>query len=265
MSQQASKGYYPIQIPYLLDERFVEQVAYQEEVVEALDDFVICYWQMLPRETAAQELDNIIILDGCIDLIVDFSQQLIGFSGMSQTEYHFPMTLPAAFMGLRLKPGAFCQLTSREAAEAVDAFLPLTTVFADFDQAAFFSLSFAEAKAALCRFMVEKLTGVCPNEYVGLFDRYCLVPPDSVADLCRQLAISPSQCQRVFKRNYGLSPKVVLSILRFQKALGALTTQRDDDAADLALSAYYDQSHLIQDFKRHIGITPGALLARYEG
>ncbi|MGO2891387.1 MAG: helix-turn-helix domain-containing protein, partial [Enterococcus devriesei] len=65
-------------------------------------------------------------------------------------------------------------------------------------------------------------------------------------------------------QNYGLTPKMVLSILRFQKCLQILTAQQAKPADILAVTDYYDQPHFNRDFKRYLGITPLELLARYK-
>ncbi|KAF1297213.1 hypothetical protein BAU15_06600 [Enterococcus sp. JM4C] len=256
--------YYPIQIPYVLDQVFLQQMDYRETVIDELSEFVICYWQMRPINENDQKLDNIIIIDGCIDLIVDFKEQIIGFSGMSQTDFHSPIQLPAEFMGSRMLPGAFHQLTGLPANEAMDAFLPLSRIYPDFDSQTFFSLTFDEAKQYLIDYMVENFSQQTPNDYTTLFPRLIQEPPASVNELCHLLNKSQSQCQRDFKKNYGLSPKVVLSTLRFQQALTLLTTEKMNAGDLLALVQYYDQSHFINDFKRHIGLTPMELISHYQ-
>ncbi|MGM0123775.1 hypothetical protein IGI37_001149 [Enterococcus sp. AZ194] len=256
--------YYPIQIPYILNEKFMKHINYRETMIPELTDFVICQWEMLPLENKSTQLENIIILDGCIDLVVDFEEQRIGFSGMSQTDLHFPIRLPRKFMGLRLMPGAFHQLTGRKAIEAMDNFLSITEVYTEFDASYFFSLSFEKAKMYLINFINQKTQGIRPSLYTQLFNELIHDPPTSVAEMSQQLNISQSQCQRNFNKNYGLTPKVVLSIIRFQKSLGILTKTEQKPSEVLASVQYYDQSHFINDFKRTIGLTPHELLARYQ-
>lgn len=256
--------YYPVQIPYILDDTFLKHIKYQEDTIDDLTDFVICYWQMTPIKNVSIGLYNIIILDGCIDLVVDFEEKLIGFSGMSSTDFHFKIQLPAKFMGLRLTPGAFHQLTKREPQAAMDKFLPISEVYGDFNQKYFFSLSFDEAKQYLIDFMKSKIGNIQPNSYTKLFNDLIPEPPASVSELCQILNLSQSQCQRNFNKTFGLSPKVVLSILRFQKSITLLTSTKTKPSDLLEFSQYYDQSHLINDFQRNIGLTPLELLAKYK-
>jgi AraC-like DNA-binding protein len=78
-----------------------------------------------------------------------------------------------------------------------------------------------------------------------------------------RLGFSPKQTQRIFSANFGLTPKVVLSILRFQKCLHILTSGKAVPSDVLNLVNFYDQAHFINDFKRNIGITPFELVRKY--
>lgn len=68
---------------------------------------------------------------------------------------------------------------------------------------------------------------------------------------------------RQFRREFGLSPKVLARILRFGHVVRAIGEEPRGDLADLALDAgYYDQSHLNRDVHAFAGITPGQLARR---
>ncbi|MGX2946724.1 helix-turn-helix domain-containing protein [Enterococcus alishanensis] len=256
--------YYPIQIPYILDLSFQKHIKYSETVIDELSDFIICYWDMISLTDEALYLENIIILDGCIDLVVDFEAKVIGFSGMTSTDFHFPIHLPAKFMGLRLMPNAFHQLTGRKPQDALDKLLSIAEIYTDFDCDLFFSLSFEEAREYLIGFISNKMDGFVPDTYSKLFSKFSQDPPSSVSEVCQILNLSQSQCQRNFIKHYGLTPKVVLSILRFQKAITILTSTKSRPSDVLEFVRYYDQSHFINDFKRNIGLTPLELISRYQ-
>lgn len=84
--------------------------------------------------------------------------------------------------------------------------------------------------------------------------------PKSVAEVARELGISERQLERRFRERVGVSPKRMASLQRFERALSRLPAARS--LAQLAVDAgYYDQSHLIRDFRSHSGQAPGRLLA----
>ena len=96
--------YYPIQIPYILNKGFSKSVKYTEEVISHLRDFVICFWEMQPILVEVKDVNNVILADGCIDLVVDYGEKKIGFSGVSKTlfkdEFNSPCSLSAAWQAL---------------------------------------------------------------------------------------------------------------------------------------------------------------------
>ena len=66
-----------------------------------------------------------------------------------------------------------------------------------------------------------------------------------------------------FRQHVGLPPKTVASILRFNRAVHLLNRQEQVNWSSIALeSGYYDQAHLIRDFRRFAGVTPGEFMAR---
>lgn len=255
--------YKPVQIPQILDPAYAEHVSYLEDYDKDALGFAICFWEMQPKGKGAQIVSNVIVTDGCIDLVVGFDEHSIGFSGMSETVYDYQIDARQRFMGVRLKPGAFAQLTGLGALQAMDNFLPLESYDPSFDTNTFFSLSFDEAQVVFKAYVRGLMTNKEPDEFVTLFDTLIGNTPSTVPELCEQLHFSPRQCQRLFMKHYGYSPQKALSILRFQHYLDVLTSKEATPSDLLSVAHYCDQSHCIKDFKKHIGLTPLELIARY--
>jgi AraC-like DNA-binding protein len=72
------------------------------------------------------------------------------------------------------------------------------------------------------------------------------------------LGLSPRRLERLFRREVGLPPKALSAIARFQGALRA--AGRGSWAAIAQTHGYYDQAHLIRDFRRLAGLPPSAYL-----
>lgn len=256
--------YYPIQLPFLLNEDFTRVMTYREIIIPECSDFVLCFWSMYPKVAVQTRVRNVIIADGCIDLIVDFDQKMLFFTGNQQTDFDYEIQTPAHFFGARMMPGAFHQLTGLPAEAAMDEFILLSDVFDDLDQEKLFAGTFEEAQEIFQNYLVDKFEGKQPNDFTQLFPRLSEKIPQTTKELYELLYFSPRQCQRVFAKNFGLTPKMVLSILRFQKCLQILTSEQARPADILAVTNYYDQPHFNKDFKHHLGITPLELLARYK-
>jgi AraC-like DNA-binding protein len=79
----------------------------------------------------------------------------------------------------------------------------------------------------------------------------------AVAD---RVGFSPRHFIELFNDQVGMTPKVFCRVRRFQRVLSQI--QRHDARwAELAADCgFYDQAHLIRDFREFCGMTPGDYL-----
>ncbi|MDR2040227.1 MAG: helix-turn-helix domain-containing protein [Bacteroidales bacterium] len=83
-----------------------------------------------------------------------------------------------------------------------------------------------------------------------------------VTSLADSACLSTKQFKRVFSEYVGANPKEFSRTIRFQRALHILETQPQTSLTSLAYECgYYDQSHLIKEFKALSGYTPTEFLA----
>jgi AraC-like DNA-binding protein len=83
------------------------------------------------------------------------------------------------------------------------------------------------------------------------------------AELARDAGVSRKHLAGLFRDQVGLAPKTLARIHRFQRALGAFDRERTIDWSDLAARCgYYDQSHLIHDFRQFAGMSPADFARR---
>ncbi len=79
----------------------------------------------------------------------------------------------------------------------------------------------------------------------------------TVDDLARKSAMGTRTLQRLFSEYVGVSPKWVIRRYRLHEAVERLRDGERLDCAQLALElGYFDQAHLINDFKSILGYTP---------
>jgi AraC-like DNA-binding protein len=84
-------------------------------------------------------------------------------------------------------------------------------------------------------------------------------PVNAVADA---LGVSERHLRRVFLERTGLRPKTFAKLVRFRRAIEAARGERAAGWAEIAVtSGYYDQAHLIAEFRAIAGMTPRALVA----
>ena len=78
-----------------------------------------------------------------------------------------------------------------------------------------------------------------------------------VEELVAKTFLSRKQFERLFSDFIGTSPKQFIKIVRFQHAIYEKSRNADLSLTEIAYKCgYYDQSHMIYDFKNLSGITP---------
>ncbi|MGJ5817805.1 DUF6597 domain-containing transcriptional factor [Paludibaculum fermentans] len=82
-------------------------------------------------------------------------------------------------------------------------------------------------------------------------------------DLARFAGLSQRHLRRIFLEQTGVSPKLFCRVVRFRSLVSRLAQKNEANWADLALDyGYYDQSHLVNEFRELSGLTPTAFVAR---
>lgn len=80
----------------------------------------------------------------------------------------------------------------------------------------------------------------------------------TVESVAESIGISRQLLGRRFREQIGLSPKVYLRLERFRRTLGSFHSE--SFLADAAgAGGYFDQSHMIADFREFSGMTPAAI------
>ncbi len=81
-----------------------------------------------------------------------------------------------------------------------------------------------------------------------------------VAKFANEAGLSARQFERRFDESVGISPKSLATVLRFRNVLRALELRSPNWTHVAASHGYFDQSHLIRDFRRYTGTTPQKFL-----
>lgn len=116
----------------------------------------------------------------------------------------------------------------------------------------------AERVAVADRFVRERFDNWLPDRRVAQAGRLLRadIRMDEVAE---RIELSRRQLERLFAAHVGLEPKMFARITRFQRALDAERTQVEWKWTRIAQECgYYDQAHLIADFREFTGAAPTA-------
>jgi AraC-like DNA-binding protein len=223
-----------------------------------LAERVECFWT---SQTGAGQMQRV-LPDGCADIL--FTRTSGGFALEAvgpMTRYRDHAAAPGQFhFGVRFRPGMWCDVMAVPADRIVDAVLPLEDLWGSRVRHLADPLAEAPSAEACVRIVAANLppsAGVGPLERSVKFlerVRGCA----SIDELARQAGMSPRQFRRVCLAQTGLSPKLLARVLRFRHAVARIEPQADAVAVALDCG-YYDQAHLIRDFREFAGQSPGRL------
>lgn len=257
--------YYPKQIPYLLDQKFKENIEYIEYFIEEIKSCCVCVWTMKSKNIIKKTIYNHILPDACIDMVINFVDKTILFAGFSDETEPFALNQKIEYMGIRFKPGAFYTLFQIEASQVMDCMVTFNAVEKKFSLDKIFSLhKVADQIDLIKEYLIMKIKKVKDKRFIHLVDQLYRNPKEkSVEILAKDLGYNQRHLYRVFKIQYGISPKVLLNIVRLHLCLTLLLEEKKNLIDIALLCGFYDQSHFIKEIKRYTGISPIQLLENY--
>lgn len=257
--------YYPKQIPDIINVDFLENVKYIEYQKEELSFCCMCIWRIqTKKEIASQMITNPILPDACIDLVIDFIHHTICFAGFSKETEQFEMAEDVDYLGVRFKPGAFYSLYQYDASLVMDNMVAFESVDSSFSLKDIFLIkNFEEQINFLINYLLSK-RNFQKDDMILFVDKLYLIPTEkTISLLSKDLGYSERHLNRIFKKVYGVTPKVLLNILRLHFCLNLLIDEKKSLIEVSNLCGFYDQSHFIKEIKRYVGISPLQLISRY--
>ena len=84
----------------------------------------------------------------------------------------------------------------------------------------------------------------------------------SLSELAETVGLSPSYLIRATRRQSGLTPHGMVLQARVEHAHNLLL-EKTPAAEAAVMAGFYDQAHLIRQYKRHFGVTPGAVIQHF--
>lgn len=175
-------------------------------------------------------------------------------------------------IAVRLQPAAINSLFGQPSAEWVDQRLPLADALrADVDRlrtqladAPTLADRLSVLQDALLRWYASS-PSLPPAMLAAI--QHVETPPSSASPTVREVAdrvgVSTRHLRTLFRKHVGLSPKMFARVKRLHRAVHAFRKHPSAPWSRLALeTGFYDQSHLVADFRSLLGTTPSAFRAR---
>jgi AraC-like DNA-binding protein len=254
-------------------------VRYQEFAPDKfLSPWVKCFW-LLEDSPAPDGPMDAVVPDGCPEIIVHYGDRFTEDAAVRRIVQ--PETIVAGQLTrpLMLRPtGRVGMVAARFRAdglfpilgvpmhELVDRRVPLDAICSDVPvlQAQIAEAgSDRERVSHLATFLKRKLAERCAVDAVvhhnvhAIIDSGGRISPDQLA---LHAGLTARQLERRFQVSVGVSPKFLCRIVRFRAIFERLQSQAPWPAIALRCG-FFDQSHLIRDFKQFAGQSPTAFLA----
>ena len=172
---------------------------------------------------------------------------------------------PVHLIGMGLMPGGWATLMGPDAAAYADRALPAADLFGNWIHEVGAAVAAAESEEAQVAMMQELAREVmrrgepAPLWFTRTVDGWLTANlSPHVENLVAATGMSARSVERMTKRFYGVSPKMLARKYRALRVASAMARgDKVDEAA--ASEAFYDQSHLIREVKQFAGATPGKL------
>ena len=211
---------------------------------DALAPWVECFWTR--RDDAPSTEPARVLPDGCADLVFDLSGGDAQVVGTMTRPFVLEPGAQADFLGVRFRPGRAAAFLRIPLAELTDASVPLGDVWKNWD-----------GRIDIASLEQELLRRLDPDRDRRVDAAVARIASGAsrIEDVAGEIGISRQHLSRQFLHHVGVTPKTFARVLRFRRLLEALGP--NVDWADLALEhGYYDQSHLIAEFRELAGATP---------
>ncbi|MFZ3264647.1 MAG: AraC family transcriptional regulator [Terriglobales bacterium] len=170
----------------------------------------------------------------------------------------------ARVFGVKFRPGGFRPFYRAAVSKLADRIIPAGRVFGD-DLKAFKEIALSSCKEndkiqAANAFFHVRMPQPDPALLLAgqLVDRILQKPEiKTVDDLVRSAGMGKRSLQRLFSEYVGVSPKWVIRRYRLHELIEKFNSGGEPDWSQLALDlGYFDQAHLINDFKSFVGYPP---------
>ncbi len=170
--------------------------------------------------------------------------------------------------GIKFRPGGACPLFRFSLAELTGRVVELEDIWGSAAAAVREQLGAVRSDRALLacleRWLARRLRdAAAPDARIRFAAALLQRGGTGVGRIAEEANLSHRHFVHEFTRQVGLAPKHYGRVQRLQRAIGWIGSRPQVDWAQAALAnGFYDQAHLINEFRGLTGITPGEYLAR---
>lgn len=241
-----------------------------------LRPFVECLWTrdtVLAAHEPSSSSVHRVLPDGCIDVVLGFSGQAdepesaMAVGTMTRALVLEPGSSPECFVGVRFRPGKAAGFLTTPASELTDLRVSLDDLWVDaaeVREALAVGRDAVERVRALERVLAARVSPsvIASHTDVDEAVRRIVAAGGSlgITRLAPSLGVTRQHLARRFSQLVGVSPKTFARVVRLGRVIERVRAVPATEAVNWSALAvelgYYDQSHLVDEFRELTGVTP---------
>lgn len=277
---------HPLFRPIQINGRDTSRRYIEREPSDSLRAYVACYWESGPveeRERSAvyevgpslspPKADTMerVLPDGCTDVLFTYDpatkRHEMSYCGTFTQPFVIPVQAGsrASTFAVRFFPGGAHFFHGAPVGLFTSGHFPLAEIWPEQIQGVgeriFEALDFGKRVQIMDEYLNLLLLRRSPDNCSLMKNllHHIFVSGGSmgISELAEREVVSERQMNRRFAQWIGISPKKFSEVVRFHSVLRSLQSSRTADWAELALRhGFFDQAHLIRDFRRFYGEAP---------
>ena len=230
---------------------------------------LIAYDERLP---AGAEVQERVVPDGALRLIIDFNAGAARVVGPSTRPVVLSMRGHLSGLSLTLRPGASLALFRVPAHELAEQVVDWDILVGAAHRGLHDRLHEPARDSQRARMLcaaLQAMASAADGDELRKADRAARLLREGVGDassvgcVAAAVGVGERRLQQIFRSHLGLSPLAWRRLARVQRCVRLLRVGGRPRWAELAVAAgFYDQSHLVNEFRALCGLTPGQFLQR---
>ncbi|WP_152443633.1 helix-turn-helix domain-containing protein [Bacillus sp. THAF10] len=241
----------------------------------ALSPWVECYWQV-QFESGLNVKEETILPNGKVEMIfaLQGNYQVVNrktkhvkeawLSGLQLEPLHIEYSGTSNLVGIRFKPYGLFPFLTIPICETANFVEPCSDIFGSVYQQLYDVLLQLNHESyigqSIDHFLLNLINEMKTKQYKLMKEISSQLQKNSnqaISDLALNLGYTERHLTRLCRDQFGVSPKMIARIFRFERALSNLFGCPDAPNVNRAIElGFYDQSHFLKEFKRFSGMTP---------
>lgn len=249
-----------------------------------LNTVIECLWTLESETEDPAQLPEKILPDGCVELILNFGARFLQHvddttrlqpqtfvAGQLTRPLLIAPTGPVQLIGIRFHPGGTTPFFRLPMYQITDQIVELgafereleSSLLAGTEDVALMSDKVSALERVLTQLLLKHTRDMKVLQTAArIVESGGMIPIDTLA---LDAGISSRQLERKFLGEIGVGPKLLSRILRFQQVFRAVDANETCWPVVALDCGYYDQAHLIRDFRQFAQQTPAVLFAEQGG